>query len=65
MICPAPENWLNVISVVPNVTVPEFVHTNPEFAFIVPDSTKQKDPLISVFASKSVALVHELPDTTK
>ena len=50
-------NLLNVIEVVPNVTGPALVHTNPEDAFVVPDSTKQKDPLILVFVSKSVARV--------
>ena len=58
IIDPAPENWLNVNAVVPNVILPLLVNTNPALAFVVPFSTKVKaPPVTSVFASKSVALV--------
>ena len=57
VICPAPENWINVREVTPIDIVPVFVQTNPLFALVVPSSTKKKAPLTSVLASKSVALV--------
>ena len=52
-----PENCVNANEVVPRVIEPFVVHTKPLSALAVPSSMKQKAPLTSSLALKSVALV--------
>ena len=60
-ICPAPENWANVIVVVPKVTAALLVNTNPLFAFVAPTSMNVYAPgPISVSSLKSVARVRTI-----
>ena len=54
VICPAPLNWVNDKSVVPNVIVSLVVNTNPLSALVVPSSTNINIPAVTseeIFAS--------------
>ena len=55
---PAPENWVNEISVVPITTGAFVVHTHPVSALVDPDSTNTNALAISLAWSKSVARVN-------
>ena len=63
--CPAPENCVKVSAVVPTVTVPFVVNTQPLLSFAVPSSTKAKAPGV-IFAAelKSDARDHAPAATT-
>ena len=59
VICPAPENCENSIEFVPMFILSE-VTTNPESAFVLPLSTKEKDPEVTfILELKSLDLSQE------